>query len=315
MWYKVEGDRNHTDTAAACVTVTVAAPAPGPEPEPEYPAKKAKIHPRMTTKGQHGLTVTWEAVEHAQGYDIFFTECVHSQDVNKYLYKSVPADQTSEVIRGLTKGKSYKVQVKAYAEENGVKKHYGDAYTVHLITGGSMGNYTNVTAVKALKSKLTLAVGEEKQAKVKLTLEVKGKNPLDHGDNGAVWYRSSDPSVATVTKDGLVKGMKPGTCTIEMIANSGAWAKTTVTVEAGPKKIFFKKDHYTIRMNKETRLDLKARLKFEPADARLALKWQSSDPGIASVDKKGVVTGKKKGEVTITVTAGKKKTTVTVKVK
>ena len=190
--------------------------------------------------------------------------------------------------------------------KDGKKKYYGDVYTIHGIVGGVSGKYTNVISIKPKNKKLELTEGEKKKAEAKLTLEVNGKLRLAHA-GGPVAYISSNPKVATVTSEGVVKGVSAGTCTIEMRANSGVTATMKVTVTKGPDKIFFPKKSYTLKLKKKT-LDLKAKLKAEPADATLKLTWKSSDKKIATVDKDGVVTAKKKGEVTITVTAanGKK---------
>ena len=310
VWYRAEGDRNHLDTAPACVTVKM-------EETGEKTKPKGRLRTKARTKGEHGMTVSWEAAEGADGYDVFLSKCdgKGDDDACKNLYKTLPAGKTGITIKRLKKGVSYKVCVRAFVLKKDGSKEYGkDKQTVHLIAGGSMGKYTNVVSVKPNKKKITLAVGEEKKAKAKITGEVKGKQFLDHG--GAIRYRSSDEKVATVTADGKVKGKKPGTCTIEIIAASGVRGTVEITVKAGPSRIWFEKKSYALKLT-DKKMDLKALLQVEaPEDYRLVLKWQSSNTGIAKVNKKGIVTAIQKGTVTITViSSNRKKTTVKIRIK
>ena len=277
-------------------------------------APSGRLEPKVSSAGKTALKVSWNRVENVDGYDIFFSECGDTNDLNSHLYKTVSAKKTSLTIKNLKKGNSYKLRVKPFVLKKGKKKYYGEAVTIHCIAGGTDGTYSNVTAMKPKHKQLTVTVGQEKKAEAKLTLEVPGMQPLAHA-GGAIAYSSSDPKVATVSADGVVKGVKAGTCRIEMRANSGVTATVKVTVTKGPKKIFFPKKEYTLKLKKKT-LDLKAKLKFEPSDATLVLTWKSSAPKTASVDKNGVVTAHKKGEATITVIAANgKKTRVKIVVK
>ena len=56
------------------------------------------------------------------------------------------------------------------------------------------------------------------------------------------------------------------------------------------------------------KLKLAGAIKLEPSGASTTLTWISSDPAIATVSAKGVVNGRKKGTVTITVTTANGKT-------
>ena len=59
----------------------------------------------------------------------------------------------------------------------------------------------------------------------------------------------------------------------------------------------------------------KASLKYQLYPVKTKLTFKSSNKKVATVDKKGVVTGKKKGNTKITIKAKNKKLTIKVKVK
>ena len=100
-----------------------------------------------------------------------------------------------------------------------------------------------------------------------------------------------------------------------MIARNGVYKTVEVTVGEAPVDISFGKKSYSVDVG--GKLNLKKKLRFDPPEAFLTLKWKSSDPAVATVDKNGRVKGIARGEVTITVkdTVLKKTITVIVKVK
>lgn len=115
---------------------------------------------------------------------------------------------------------------------------------------------------------------------------------------GAVSWSSSDPGVATVDAQGRITPKKAGTARITATAN-GVSASCIVTV---------KKPTLTLPAKATVYLKNPATL-----DATVIpgtkIKWKSSNKKIATVNAKGVITGKKTGTVKITATAhGIKKT-------
>ena len=157
---------------------------------------------------------------------------------------------------------------------------------------------------------MSLAVGDKKQAKVTVKGQKKGLPILSHG--GAVRFLSSDPSIATVSEKGFVRGVGEGSCTIFLSTHNGLRTTITVTVAGGPEELKFDKKSYKLSVGKT--LKLKKELKLLPEGTKAELKWKSSDKKIATVDENGKVTAKKAGTVKITVTTSNG-LTATVKIK
>ena len=120
-----------------------------------------------------------------------------------------------------------------------------------------------------------------------------------------VWM-SSNPSVATVDGDGKVTARSVGKATITAISDHGDRAACEVTVTRKGEKAEAQKPTLS-----ETSLELVQQYDVLHPAKQLTLtnsdhsfiyvyQWRSSDPNIASVDDKGVVTAQKPGSATIT---------------
>ena len=68
-------------------------------------------------------------------------------------------------------------------------------------------------------------------AKTKVTLVDKKKKHIPAGHGAKFRYRTSNKSIATVDKNGKIKGIKKGTCTIYVYAINGKMTKIKVTVK------------------------------------------------------------------------------------
>lgn len=151
-----------------------------------------------------------------------------------------------------------------------------------------------VTGVQLDDYDLTMYMGEED---AQLTATV---TPAD-AEDAAVTWSTTNAEVAKVDQTGKVTAMAPGVCVITASAASYR-ASCVVTVLAQRQRvesISFDKKELEIRMNATSTLTVN----FAPTDATVkTLTWVSSDPGVASVSRTGVVTGLAVGETTITAT-------------
>ena len=171
-----------------------------------------------------------------------------------------------------------------------------------VVTAFPVTNAEAATAPKLSTKKATIYVGQSKTIKVTLPKGAKITS-----------VKTSKKAVATVKKSGkkvVVKAVKAG--------------KATVTVKVTPKKGKAKSLKATITVKNPT-LSVKAadvvavgateQIKATVKPANTKVTYTSDNAEIATVDEKGLVTGVKAGDVTITVKAGKTTKTVKMAVK
>ena len=146
----------------------------------------------------------------------------------------------------------------------------------------------SAASVKLNKTKIVIAVGQTYALKLR-------------GTNKTVKWSTSSKKVATVTKKGVVKGVRKGTATITAKVGKKTY-KCRVTVEA-PKLSATKK---TVTAGTSFALKLNG--------TKRTVKWYTGNKKIATVNQKGVVKTLKAGKVKITAKVGGKSYVCTVTV-
>lgn len=120
---------------------------------------------------------------------------------------------------------------------------------------------------------------------------------------GGVTWKSSNPKVLTVNKNGKITAIKLGSANVTATTMDGSKksVKCKVRVIKPVTKITFdKKNKYSVDWGKS--INLKATV--EPSDASIkTLKWESSNKKVLTVNKNGKVTAKGLGSAVITVSA------------
>ncbi|MBR5338050.1 MAG: Ig-like domain-containing protein [Lachnospiraceae bacterium] len=151
------------------------------------------------------------------------------------------------------------------------------------------------------------------------TFALKAVIAPDSASACGVKWKSSNKKVATVDKDGVVKGIKKGTATITATTADGKKKKATcrVTVTGGKvkfvKSISVNKTNLTLAKGGNSKLKTKS---LKPSNAKdKKVTWISSDPKIATVNSSGKVTAKSPGVATISAFAGEAAATCYVTVK
>ncbi len=181
-------------------------------------------------------------------------------------------------------------------------------YSVHCYSpfNGSPLDSCKVTVVDLLAEKLTLnktTATLNRTSGKKDALQLKAKVTPKDALNRDVKWSSSDKKIATVDKNGKVTPKKAGKVTITCRTKDGSLtASCEITIKnKAVKSITLDQEEATLKKGKTLELKIK---KIAPKDAfNQKVKWESSDEKIATVDKNGKVTAKKKGTCIITCTA------------
>ena len=175
-------------------------------------------------------------------------------------------------------------------------------------------------SIAKLKATISLNVSGTIPLKTKQTFTP--KVTMGKGDKVVSW-KSSNKKVASVDKNGKVKGLKAGkTATITVQLASGLKKSFKVKVQ---KKNVVTKSLKVVNVSTGKKVSSKVSLKrkqtlklaatVSPITSKEKVKYSSSNKKVASVSSKGVIKAKKKGKATITVKSGKKTYKIKVTVK
>ena len=187
----------------------------------------------------------------------------------------------------------------------------------------SSGKCTKPTPIpnnggKTIKQITSITFAQEKFA-VKTGGKLKLIAIIKHSElaSSKLTWSSSDPSIATVDANGVVRGLKEGEVTITVTSSNGKTAKCTVIVTNETVNV----DSITLNPSSLTMFvgdtnQIAAIIKPDNATER-DIVWSSSDSSVVSVDENGVIKGLKAGTATITVKTidGKVVATSTITVK
>ena len=204
-------------------------PEPKPEPTPSPEPSKEAAEPlmaKMSAGGAGSMVISWNKIDGAEGYDIFFSRC--GSKSKKKLVKTVSGDQLKWTKKGLSRKRSYKAVVKAYVMKDGKKTYIGKSPEVHAYTSGGTKKYTNAKSVSVKKSSVSLGRGKTYKVKATVNKLKKGKKLLPHVSK--LRYVSSDTKVATVSKNGKITAKGSGSCFVYVFAHNGAYKKIKITV-------------------------------------------------------------------------------------
>ncbi len=258
---------------------------------------KAKPLPTLTAPG--GLSASaeataaalrWRAVASASGYEVY---CNNG--------KVATVSGTSYRHSGLEGNTTYQYKVRAYHKSGG-KMIYGPYAAVLAVT-------TKPTATSVALPQGAATVQRKKTISLMAVVYMN-----DGSSHGRVTWKSSNPGIAKVDAAGRVTGVAKGSATITAAEEGGRTATITVKVVAKKKKA--KKVKLTGAPKKlEAGRTARLAATVTPAGATGAVfGYKSSNPSVASIDASGLITAKKEGKTTITVTAAGKRKRFTLKV-
>lgn len=213
----------------------------------------------------------------------------HSQQIK---VKTEPADTEYALsyVSGDTSVATVSLDGKVTAVKNGK--------TEITVSSGELSDTITVNVKKDIIESLDVSLaalsldgGEEQKIDAKLT-------PADAKDVKLSW-KSADTDVATVDKNGVVKGVNTGETTVTLTDSiTGLSKDITVTVNGLelPESMKFDKDSVTIEVGDV----YNSVLKFTPEDITYTgAIYYTSDSSVASVTNEGVITAKSAGNCTI----------------
>ena len=151
----------------------------------------------------------------------------------------------------------------------------------------------SVTGISLSPKTLTLLKGESQKLNVTIT-------PQNATDTTVTW-KTSDPSIATVSTSGVVTAVGAGSATITVTSTDGQFsASCNVTVNVNVASITLSET--SLRIEKGDSKTLRATISPDDATNRTIV-WSSSNEKVASVDQNGKITALAGGSATITATS------------
>lgn len=161
--------------------------------------------------------------------------------------------------------------------------------------------YTKDTNVEIIQCKGITMQGESSVIKVNESTRCTVTFNPSNTTNKELTWSSSDPTVARVSNEGIITGVKAGTATITATTVKGGYsADWTITVVQPVTKVVFSYNTDVFYTGEK----YAATVEVGPADATdKSLTWSSSDKKVAEVDNQGSITVKTAGTTKITATA------------
>jgi uncharacterized protein YjdB len=188
-----------------------------------------KITARATKRTNSDLTLQWTKQKDADGYLIYGNLCGKSNKMK--LVKTIKKNKTLKwTQKKLKKAKYYKYMVVAYKNvksgKKTIKMPIAASVTIHVPTKG--GKTTVAKSVKVNKAKVTVKKGKTVTIKAS---EVKEEKKLKIKTHRKIKFESSNKKIATVDKNGKIKGKKKGKATVYAYAQNGIYKAIKVTVK------------------------------------------------------------------------------------
>ena len=271
------------------------------------------------------LILVGVTISQVTGNGIFNKSSAAKDNTNKVEERSI---LNTSVVAAI--GKSNRAKVEEVYLRNNIEKNIGqegEKYTLDTVQDGNDSKHYEVKFLPTQNEYVILEDGtvlskDEYNGQIStdsndlLIIEVGESKEIsvETDSNDPVTWRSSNENVAYVrneditnTKVATIYGKSNGE-NIEITATLTNGKKVTrkVKVQTNPKSVTItNKDNLLIDLGLENKtLQLQAKIEPSTANVNTNLTWTSSDPGKATVDRNGKVTGKANGNVTITVVTG-----------
>ena len=206
-----------TPTEAPKPTVT---PAPNPTEAPQptkAPAKRGQVLVARAKAAKTSVALSWTKVNGAENYKIYGAK----NNGKVKLLKAVSGTTRSWTQKKLKKGTTYKYYVAAYDSYGRITK------SAVIYTNTTGGKKADIKKVTVNKKAFTLKKGKKATIKAKA---IASKGTFKKYTSN-IRYVSTNTSVATVSKKGVIKAKAKGKCYVYCYAQNGLYKKVKVTVK------------------------------------------------------------------------------------
>ena len=187
------------------------------------------LQPKASKVTKKSIKLTWKKAEGAVKYVIYGNKCGKN---NKYckVAESPKSNYTVKKINGkkIKKKTFYKFMIVAVDKDD---KVVSKSTVIHATTTGGKNGNAKAVKTAAKKNKVSLKVAKSFKLKAKNVAPSKKVKLKKHTGVSGLRYESSDVSVATVSKKGVIKATGKGTCKIYAYAQNGACKVITVKVK------------------------------------------------------------------------------------
>ena len=202
-----------------------------PKLKPSTPKTSGTPLAKATVK-KKSMTIGWNKIQGAEGYDVFFALCNHNKkEIKCKKVKTIKGNKTFKWTKsGLKNGTAYKFYVRAYVTKNGKKTYVSKTPMFHAYTGNGTKNFTNAKSVTVNKTKVTLKKGKTFKIKAKVNKVNKKKKLMPKSHAPTLRYMTSNKKIATVSSGGKITAKGKGTCVIYVYAHNGVSKSIKVTV-------------------------------------------------------------------------------------
>lgn len=265
---------------------------------------KISFKVKDTAKGDIGLKVKNLEFCDVNSEDIPTSEISVTKDNDAQIKVVVPADANGTITWSTSDS-----SVATVSSDGTVTAVKNGTATV-TAKCGDLSAQTKVTVINPLKA-ITITGTTHSIKKGQTTQLGLTYDPADTTDSVAATWTSSNTSVATVSKTGLVTALKDGSTTIK--ATVGNVSSTYDIAVKEVKLIGIKMEEKALIHKGDTKA---LTVEYTPADTTddKTVAWSSSDSTVASVDNNGIVTAVKPGSAVITAKVGNYQATCAVKV-
>lgn len=206
-----------TPTEAPKPTVT---PAPNPTEAPQptkAPAKRGQVLVARAKAAKTSVALSWTKVNGAENYKIYGAK----NNGKVKLLKTVSGTTRSWTQKKLKKGTTYKYYVAAFDSYGRITK------SAVIYTNTTGGKKADIKKVTVNKKAFTLKKGKKATIKAKA---IASKGTFKKYTSN-IRYVSTNTSVATVSKKGVIKAKAKGKCYVYCYAQNGLYKKVKVTVK------------------------------------------------------------------------------------